>query len=171
MSTLNWIPTIDLPFLCFPCECSNVLQCMSQVTWIFAEIHSYPSQNSLNIHDIFRRASVPSLQTGYRKVLQNSFLGRQRHVNEGYTHSLHWLFWNLERAIKVFTYDFQFFHSERRTQKEGTQCQTHLSEGCVRTPCKWMQSTLYVRVAPWHLTAADLSRVVWNFLSARMKKW
>ena len=45
-----------------------VIQCMSQVTCFSAEIRSLPSRNSVNVHEIFRRASAPALQTGRANV-------------------------------------------------------------------------------------------------------
>ena len=45
------------------------IQYMSQVTvCFFAEIWSLPSRNSVNVPEIFRRASAPALQTGHRNV-------------------------------------------------------------------------------------------------------
>ena len=61
---------------------------MSQVTYFSAEFRGLPSENFLNVCEIFRGTSVPCPQTGRENVLQNTFLGRQHHVKEGYAHSL-----------------------------------------------------------------------------------
>ena len=50
-----------------------------------AEFRSLPSQNSVNVCGIVHGASIVSPQTGRRNVLlQDTFLVRQRRVNEGY---------------------------------------------------------------------------------------